>query len=281
MTTTLTSPNWHRMATGGATLEAGDDTLRFCLGDATAACYSNAQIDDYQGLPRRDLAWHPPLRLTVHARFSHQPATSEGTPPAGQALVGTAGFGFWNDPFLMTEPRLPALPRATWFLYASPPSNMKLDLQLPGFGWKAATIDAQRPAALWLAPLAGPAVLLMNVRPLYRILWPPVQRRISVAEALLDVDARQWHTYELVWGMERARFRLAPRGEALRLVLEAPSPGGPLGFVMWMDNQYLVATPWGRLRWGTLDVPGQQWMEVAHLAIEVLEDSGAPCRSDS
>jgi hypothetical protein len=270
MTTTLISPSWRRMERGNATLKPGDGTLRFCLGDATAARYSNAQIDDYQGLPRRDFSWQPPLRLMVHARFSHVPAAAEGTPSAGKALVGTAGFGFWNDPFLMTEPRLPALPRAIWFFYASPPSNMKLDLHVPGFGWKAATIDAQRPAGLWLAPLAGPAILLMNVRPLYQILWPPIQRRINVAEALLEVDARNWHTYELEWGMERARFRLAPQGEALRQVLEAPSPRGPLGFVMWMDNQYLVATPWGRLRWGTLGAPVQQWMEVDRLAIEAL-----------
>jgi hypothetical protein len=37
--------------------------------------------------------------------------------------------------------------------------------------------------------------------------------------------------------------------------------------VMWMDSQYLVATPWGKLRWGLLDVPGEQWLEVSHLDI--------------
>jgi hypothetical protein len=56
--------------------------------------------------------------MTVRACFSH---------PAG-TLRGTAGFGFWNDPFLMTGARLPALPRAIWFFYASAPSEMKLDL---------------------------------------------------------------------------------------------------------------------------------------------------------
>jgi hypothetical protein len=54
-------------------------------------------------------------------------------------------------------------------------------------------------------------------------------------------------------------------------VLEgAPSPWGPLGLVMWMDNQYMVATPWGHLGWGLLDVPGRQWMEVEEVMIRFL-----------
>jgi hypothetical protein len=39
---------------------------------------------------------------------------------------------------------------------------------------------------------------------------------------------------------------------------------------MWMDNQYMVATPWGRLGWGLLDVPGHQWMKVEALEIVPL-----------
>jgi hypothetical protein len=263
---------WRCMEKGNAALQSQDSILRFSLPDASSAHYSNAQIDDYQGRSRRDFAWRPPLRLAVRARFSHLPSGMERISEAGHALQGTAGFGFWNDPFLMTEPRLPALPRAAWFFHASPPSNMKLAVDVPGYGWKAATIDVQRRTALWLAPLALPAVLLMNLQSLYRALWPPIQRRLNVAEALLNLDGRQWHTYELVWGTERARFRVTREGEPPRQVLEAPAPRGPLGFVMWMDNQYLVATPWGRLRWGVLDVPEQQWMEVAHLAIEPLGD---------
>jgi hypothetical protein len=34
------------------------------------------------------------------------------------------------------------LPRAIWFFYASPPSHMDLALDVPGYGWKAAMIDA-------------------------------------------------------------------------------------------------------------------------------------------
>jgi hypothetical protein len=157
-----------------------------------------------------------------------------------------------------------ALPRAVWFFYGSPPSDMKLDIHTPGHGWKAATIDALRPVALLLAPIAPLAVLLMNLRPLYRALWPSFQRALNMREAVVDTDMTEWHTYVLEWAAGRTSFRVD--GEP---VLEnAPSPRGPLGFVMWLDNQYMVATPWGRFRWGLLDVPGRQWMEVDSLTIE-------------
>jgi len=258
------SSYWQQHLSGTGTLEATGSALRFALAGSTSKKYSNAQIDDYENLPRQHFCWHPPLRLTVQARFSH---------PAG-TLKGTAGFGFWNDPFLMTRARWPTLPRAVWFFYASPHSNMKLDLTAPGNGWKAATLDALRPAALLWVPLAPLAMLSMNVRPVYRTLWPSIQRALYVREASLGLDMTQYHAYVLEWGVERAQFGLAPEdGQPSIPILDAPSPRGPLGFVMWLDNQYLVTTPWGRLRWGLLEIPGRQWMEVNRLAIEPLQGS--------
>jgi hypothetical protein len=164
------------------------------------------------------------------------------------------------------------LPRAIWFFYASPPSSIKLDLTAPGDGWKAASLDTLRPAAIAWAPLAPLAMLLMNLRPVYRSLWPSIQRALHVRETPLSLDMTQDNTYILEWGAERARFGLASEdGQPSMPIMDAPSPKGPLGFVMWLDNQYLVATPWGRLHWGLMEIPDRQWMEVSRLEIEPLE----------
>ena len=102
-------PEWV-YTVGAGSLERVGPILRFLLADATAARYSDAQIDDYRGRPRRRFPWRPPVRMTVRARFSH---------PSG-ILRGTAGFGFWNDPFLMTGGRLPALPGPSGFSTVRP-----------------------------------------------------------------------------------------------------------------------------------------------------------------
>lgn len=247
-------PLWRRYVLPGSAIETTDAGWRFINHEAPAGRYTDAQIDDYQGLRRRDFKWRPPLTLTVRARFSH---------PA-EELSGTAGFGFWNDPFMMTGARPPALPRAIWFFYASPPSDMKLALDTPGHGWKAATVDAIRLPFFLLAPTAPLAVPLMNSQPMYRLLWPVWQRAMGVSEALIPTNMTDWHTYRLEWGDQRAVFSVD--GE-LALDCNTP-PRGPLGFVLWIDNQALIATPWGRLKWQALPLIRPQWMEIGELRIE-------------
>lgn len=263
---TTLSHQWQTQVVGAGRLKAGGGSIKFSTGGATSNTYTNSQIDDYQGLPRSRFAWRPPLRLTVRARFSH----------ASDQLRGTAGFGFWNDPLFMTERRLPALPRALWFLFAAPPSDMKLDMNAAGNGWKAASIDAQRSAAIRWAPLAPLLVPLMNLGPVYRALWPHIQGALGVSEVIVPVDMTRWHTYVLQWGTKHSQFSVIEKDSASsQPLLTAPSPRGPLGFVMWQDNQYLVLAPWGRVRWGLSEVPGRQWMEVDLLEIIPLAQDKA------
>jgi hypothetical protein len=241
---------WRHLMLGAARCERAGPALRLLTEGASGRAYADAQIDDYQGRLRGGLIRRPPLRLRLRARFSHR---------AGE-LRGTAGFGFWNYPIVMP----PRPPRAVWFFHGSPPNDMPLAVGVPGHGWKAATVDTGRPRALALLPLAPLTVPLLWSPPLYRGLYPLVQRAAGVAEALVRAPMAEWHEYVIEWGARTSRFLVDGR-----VVLdEAPSPRGPLCFVAWVDNQYLVLTPQGKLRWGLLEAPQRQWLELADLSIE-------------
>lgn len=226
---------------------------RLSHGPIAANRYTNAQLDDYQGLARAHFPWRPPLILTLRARFSH----------GAQALQGTAGFGFWNNPFMMGTQRWPTLPRALWFFFSAPPSDMALALDVPGPGWKAATIDAWRWPFLALAPTAPVAMPLMRIRSLYRRLWPIGQRAIGVHEALLELAMTAWHTYTLEWGIKMARFLVDGRP----VLACDQSPRGPLGLVIWKDNQAMAVAPWRLPRHQLVACSTTQWLEIADLTI--------------
>lgn len=217
--------------------------------------YVNAQIDDYWTGWRRTFRWHPPLRLSLRAQFSHEV----------DALRGTAGFGFWNDPFLMTGWRWPALPRALWFFFASPPSDMALAWNVPGWGWKAAVIDAGRLAGLRWLPLALWLIPAMRIRRIHEAIWPSIQRDLGIAEAPIHHQMTAWHRYEIAWGKRYTTFWVD--GEAV--LRDAPSPRGPMGLVIWIDNQYMVVHPSGRFRHGVLTLQEAQWLEIDEVEIQV------------
>ena len=124
--------------TGTGRIEVRPSATRLIVPQAAHTQYSDAQLDD-RLVYSRSLTHHPPLRLTIHARFS------------SQSLLGTAGFGLWNHPLFAVSHPVP-LPRALWFFYASPPSHMDLALDVPGSGWKAAMIDATTLGAVAMAP---------------------------------------------------------------------------------------------------------------------------------
>lgn len=243
------------LVNGGTITRRPDDVLRLEL-PATATGYTNAQLDDGAG-PRRAFPWRPGTSLQVTARFSH----------GSDRLLGTAGFGFWNAPFGDRSGRLPALPQAAWFFYASPPNDLPLATDDgPGRGWFAATLDATRRRALALAPLTLPVLLLNQVRATRRRVWPAVQARLGISFARLDHDVTAWHRYGLRWTAQGTTFAVDDR-----VVLATPhAPRGPLTFVCWIDNQYLIATPRGRLRAGTLSTAVPQWLDIAGLTLEPL-----------
>ncbi len=287
---------------GGGRIEATPGGVRLILPAASSARYADTQLDDYAGLPRRRFPHRPPLRLSLRARFSHGVMTNHGDTedtegfntaemveepalrpkgvskglPTGAAglslrgsLLGTAGFGFWNNPF-GAQSKLPAPPQAVWFFYASPPSDMPLALGVPGHGWKAACLDAGRASALVWAPLAPMVMLACRAPKLYRAVWPRVQRALDICESPLAFkqgDMTGWHVYELDWRRDGARWRVD--GETMLEIERAPR--GPLGFVAWIDNQYAVVTPQGKFRFGLLDAPFEQWLELADVQIATTD----------
>ncbi|HSM54794.1 MAG TPA: hypothetical protein VK879_01465 [Candidatus Sulfomarinibacteraceae bacterium] len=249
------STEWDRLElNGGRVRTVAPDTYRLEL-PPTAHGYADAQFHDYAGRRRSNYEWRPGTVLRLRARFSRQ---------AGE-LAGTAGFGFWNAPFGPGTGLTPALPQATWFFYASAPSDLPLaPVDEAGRGWFAATIDAGTWSALTWAPVA-PAVLLLNQFALLRRrLWPLVRHALNISFASIDVDLREWHEYRLAWQENGCFFQV----DGAPLLATPFSPRGPLGFVCWIDNQYLVATPRGRVRWGVLPLSGAQWMEVAEMTFD-------------
>ncbi len=217
--------------------------------------YADAQIDDY-GLVqhgRSHYPWQPDVTLTIRARFSH---------PGGE-LLGTAGFGFWNAPFGDPTVRWPALPRAVWFFYGSAPNDLPLATEGPGRGWYAATLDAGTGRALAVAPLAPAVVLLNRYGRFRRQFWPSIQDRLGISFAPIAVDMTDWHEYRLDWRRDGCDFWVDGRS----LWHTPHSPRGPLGFVCWVDNQYMIVTEYGRVRWGTLNTSSTQWLEITELTI--------------
>ncbi|MBZ0298829.1 MAG: hypothetical protein K8J31_03765 [Anaerolineae bacterium] len=246
-------PDWRVTRIGQAEVQAQPGALRLSNFPTPAGRYSDAQISDYRA---SDFRWRPPLRLTVRAQVS----TSLDT------LRGTAGFGFWNQPFMPGEFRL-RLPQAIWFFFSAPPANIQLAQDVPGPGWKAATLNARRWQFLALLPAAPLGFLLMRAPLLYRRLWPIGQRALGVSEHLLDPTLLgEVHTYMLDWHPDGAAFHVDDR-----LMHAAPAaPGGPLGFIAWIDNQYAIVTPQGHFGAGVVPLDQPQTLRLESVTIETL-----------
>lgn len=253
------APYWRQTASGSAFLKTRTSGLLLGNHRTSSQVYTNAQIDDYHSLPRPHFPWRPPLRLSIRARFSHN---------SGQ-LSGTAGFGFWNHPLRLTRPRSLALPQALWFFYAGPPAHMPMTLTQPGWGWKASTIDTRTGRFLANAPLFALTSPLLRAPSLCRSLWPSVQKAAMIAEQLVPAPMADWHVYTIDWQHNRVNFFLDGR-----LLLESDrAPAGPLGLVIWIDNQFLQFAPWGRFRWGLVPKEEVQGLEIDWLAVETLAKS--------
>ena len=244
-----------RFAAGGKVLQTGSTAWHLEVPSGPSREYRLAQLDDYAGLSRKAFPWRPPLKLNLRMRAS------------AQSIPGTWGLGLWNDPFGTamikgSQVRLPTLPNAAWFFFASPPNYLSFQDDLPAQGQLAATF--QSPAKL-------PAALILSLPLLPLILLPPVgrwlrklaRRYVRQDTAALDLDPIAWHTYEIDWREEAVIFRL----DEQKIFETKINPVGPLGLVIWVDNQYASLPPDGRLGYGTLAYEIVAWIEVDDLKL--------------
>ncbi len=186
--------------------------------------------------------------------------------------VGTFGFGFWNDPFSLGlgvrgSPRqLPQPPHTAWFFFASSLSDMRLHSEVPGDGWKTATLRSRPLPPALLLPGAAVAYLGMQIPTLRRGLHRLLRRFYWAEETRLHFDPSQWHSYTIDWRADRVVF--AMDGEILSVSAEPPRP--PLGLVIWIDNQFAVVSPDKGMRFGVEPVIEPQWLEVARLRVQSM-----------
>ncbi len=243
-------------AGGGRVEHLGQGRLRLVVPAGSARHYRCAQLDDYHQGQGLRLRWHPPVQLSLRARAS------------APDIPGTWGFGLWNDPFAASlgfagaTRTMPALPQAAWYFHASAPNYLALREGCPPHGFLAATFASIRLARAMLA--AGLLVLPAFVVPAAAGLLRALARRIVRQDArLLTADPCEWHSYQLTWSAAAVRFVL----DEEEIFVTSVSPQGPLGLVLWIDNQYMALPPGGRLRAGYLPADQPAWLELAELTV--------------
>ena len=163
--------------------------------------------------------------------------TAWASAPASE-LRGTAGFGFWNDPFNPAQGTA-AAPNAIWFFHASPPAHMPFTPGGAPNGWKAASLNGGAMPE-WLV---GLGTQLLRVPMLNQLLYATArQTALRASEVVLPTRLDQVHTYRIEWGRRAADFfvgeqhvlrgirRVRREVDAHVEPARAARPADPLGF---------------------------------------------------
>jgi len=248
-----------RLANGGKVMGSIDEGYYLGLPVLPAKRYGLAQVDNYMHLPRRKLPHQPPLRMQLEARVS------------GNDLPGTWGFGLWNDPFSFgfggggMARALPVLPNAAWFFYGSQENYLSLCDDQPGSGFHAKTFSSPKLPAI-LSLLAVPWVPCLFWPAAVRLLRRMARSLIKEAAIPITASVDTWHFYELYWQGDQVVFSV----NQSKLLETQVSPQGRLGLVIWIDNQFFRVSADGKVGFGFLDVPVEQWLEIRGLSVTFL-----------
>jgi hypothetical protein len=248
---------------GVGTVTATERGWLLTIPSGPAGDYRLAQLDDHRGLARVSYPCRSPLRLQLDARVS------------SVRLPGTWGFGLWNDPYGFSFGpgdgflRLPALPNAAWFFYSSPISYLSFRNDKPGNGWLAQVFASpQFDPLLIRAALTFPFSRTKTRALLSGIISEDSVSidgpRSSLDPSALSFDPTGWHHYTLEWTASHTRFTVDDK-----CVLDAvTSPRGPLGLVLWIDNQHAGFDPRGNVTFGLEANPEPSWLELADIDLQ-------------
>jgi len=250
-------PLYPRMTQGAKVVPLEPDGWHLEIPGGKPGRYRLAQLDDYSHLARSKFNWNSPLCFHIKARAS------------SNKIPGTWGFGFWNDPFGISmgvkgsQRKFPTLPNCAWFFMASPPNILSLYDQIPGQGNLVNVFRSTRiPLILKISALFG--IPFLTIPSLSRTIRKWARRYVKQEGSKFTCDLEAWHDYRIVWEVSEVRFLVDDR-----LVFQtALTPRGPLGLVIWIDNQYASWTGDGKIGVGTLVNPEAAWIELSQIEVE-------------
>jgi len=246
----------YQQATSGSIIINNGSLWRLEIPPGKPSRYRLAQLDDYSKLQRGYFLWKPPTTLNLRARVS------------SQNIPGTWGFGYWNDPFsILTGPGgmirpYPVFPNAAWFFFASPDNYLSFRSDKPSCGFLAATFSSPRVSPFIQVPQLALFPMLI-FRSWSRKLRSKLSEIIQEDSTKLDLDVTQWNNYSLLWKPDSVEFCL----NGNNVFTTDISPLGPLGLVIWLDNQYAAFNPSGEIKTGVLKSSTPAWMEIDELDV--------------
>lgn len=245
-----------KATTGAKIISLEPDGWRLEIPPGVSGRYRLAQLDDYTALPRSKFFWHPPASISLEARAS------------SNQIPGTWGFGLWNDPFGISvglqggSRKLPTLPNCAWFFIASLPNYLSIHDHVPGEGNLAGVFISPHIPGIFFAP-ALVLLPLFVIPPISRLFRKQAGRIVRQDAVQFSCNLEEWHEYRIEWQTSGVSFFLDDRKKFETFL----SPEGPLGLVIWIDNQFAFWTPDGKIGMGMLKNPQPAWIELRDLLL--------------
>lgn len=113
------------------------------------------------------------------------------------------------------------------------------------------------------APAAQALQRLLEHPSLARMAIIVGRKWMAVSQRSIPLDITQWHRYSIRWHPKEVIFEV----DGAEIHRTPFAPAGPLGFVTWIDNQFLVMDPFTGLSGGVLPTPATQALALKRVEI--------------